>query len=408
MNTTSRTRFTGRSLHLAHMLLPLAALCVLAAPAARAAPYLPASGATVVETLPRRADPQQQELRRLRLQLSAAPEDIQLVTALARRYIAVGRGEADPRYFGYAQAALAPWWQQHAPPAGVRLLRATLLQNSHSFSAAMSDLDAVVGADPGNAQAWLTRATVQTVLGRYSAATASCARLSTLANQLVSITCLANVAGVTGRLLKSDMLLDTTLRRSAGAPPEQQAWALTLLAEMAERRGDSGLAEARYLAALKIAPRDSYLLGAYADFLLERQRGGDAADLLRGQRRIDPLLLRYALALQQSRAPAAQLAEASAELQARFEAAAQRGDNVHQREQARYELQLRGDAGAALALAQQNWAVQKEVADVRILLQAALKARNRAAAAPVLQWVAQSGLEDTRIAALAEQLRGQP
>jgi hypothetical protein len=59
-------------------------------------------------------------------------------------------------------------------------------------------------------------------------------------------------------------------------------------------------------------------------------------------------------------------------------------------------------------LALQNWAVQKEVADVRILLQAALKARNRAAAAPVLKWVAQSGLEDTRIAALAEQLRGQP
>ena len=408
MDATSRRRFTGRSLRLARALLPLAALCIWAAPAVRAAPYLPASGATVVETLPRRADPQQQELRRLRLQLSAAPEDIQLATALAQRYIAVGRGEADPRYFGYAQAALAPWWQQHAPPAGVRLLRATLLQNSHRFSAAMSDLDAVVGADPGNAQAWLTRATVQTVLGQYSAATASCARLSTLANELVSITCLANVTGVTGRLRKSDMLLDTTLRRSAGAPPEQQAWALTLLAEMAERRGDAGLAEARYLDALKIAPRDSYLLGAYADFLLDRQRGGDAAYLLRDQRRIDPLLLRYALALQQGRAQAAQLAEASAELQARFEAAAQRGDNVHQREQARYELQLRGDARAALALALQNWAVQKEVADVRILLQAALKARNRAAAAPVLKWVAQSGLEDTRIAALAEQLRGQP
>eukprot|EP01034_Spumella_vulgaris_P012435 gene12435-15834_t len=93
-----------------------AAIVALRAPPALAAPYLPRSGAEVVETLPRRADPQQQELRRMRLQLAATPNDVQLAAALAQRYIAIGRSEADPRYFGYAQAALAPWWHQAAPP----------------------------------------------------------------------------------------------------------------------------------------------------------------------------------------------------------------------------------------------------------------------------------------------------
>ncbi|WP_229418014.1 hypothetical protein [Massilia sp. Root351] len=392
------------------MAAAFAAIVALQAPPALAAPYLPRSGADVIETLPRRADPQQQELRRMRLQLAAAPADVQLAAALAQRYIAAGRSEADPRYFGYAQAALAPWWKQAAPPAAVRLLRATLLQGTHHFAEAMTDLDAVTAAEPANAQAWLTRATVQTVLGQYAAATASCARLSALAGELASITCLTNVSGLTGQLRKSELLLATTLQRSAGADPAMQAWTLTQLAEMAARRGDARLAEARFLAALKLAPRDSYLLGAYADFLLDRGQPGQAAGLLKEQRRIDGLLLRYALALKQSQAtlpsPARQaaLADAVRELQARFDAASLRGDSVHQREQARYELHLRGNARAALALALQNWAVQKEPADLRILLEAARQANDRAAAAPALAWLAQTGLEDSSIQPLAVQL----
>lgn len=391
----------------------LVALISLLAPPAQAAPYLPRSGADVLETLPRRGDPLQQELRAMLRQLAASPNDAALAATLAQRYIAVGRSESDPRYFGYAQAALAPWWSQPAPPPALRLLRATLLQNTHRFDAAMADLDAVTAAEPGNAQAWLTRATVQTVLGQYSAATASCARLSTLAGQLASITCLTNVSGVTGRLEKSDMLLATTLQRNSDADPGLQSWSLTQLAEMATRRGDARLAEARYLAALKLAPRDSYLLGAYADFLLDRGRGAEAAALLKDQQRVDGLLLRYALALKQiqsatagarTAAAQAELDAAVRELQARFDAAALRGDSVHQREQARFELQLRGDAKTALALAQKNWAVQKEPADLRIVLEAARQAGDRAAAAPALAWMAQSGLEDAAIEPLAIQL----
>lgn len=396
----------------------LAATLSLQAPPARATPHIPGAGTDVIETLPRRSDPQQLELRHLRLQLMAAPRNAELAAALAQRYIGIGRSESDPRYFGYAQAALAPWWNETAPPAAIRLLRATLLQNIHQFPAAMADLDGVTAAEPANAQAWLTRATVQTVLGQYGAATASCARLSALADQLSSITCLTNVSGLTGRLLKSDMLLATTLQRSTNAEPALQAWSMTQLAEMAARRGDAPVAEARYRAALKLAPRDSYLLGAYADFLLDLQRPADAAALTREHRRIDGLLLRHALALKQQaqlrmqspgQRPAPdlqeQLAADTRELQARFDAAALRGDSVHQREQARYELHLRGDAKAALALAQRNWAVQKEPADLRILLEAALQAADRAAAGPALAWMAQTSLEDAAIERFAAQLR---
>ena len=376
----------------------------LLAPALHAAPRIPGRGDEVIERLARRADPARQELRRLRAQLAARPNDIALATGVAQRYIVIARAETDPRYLGYAQAALAPWWNNPAPPREVRLLRATLLQSTHHFPEAMQDLDAVVAADPNNSQAWLTRATVQAVRGDYAAASASCARLSSLTTELVTVACLANVAGMNGRAAKSEALLDATLRRAGDVDPGMQGWVLTLLAEMATRRGDAALAEQRYRTALALTPRDSYLVGAYADFLLDQRRPREVLPLVRDQARIDSLLLRHALALQQIPGEHQALRRADDELKARFAAAKQRGDSVHQREQARYELQLRGDSKSALALAQKNWAVQKESADMRVLLEAALKAGDKAAAAPVLDWIRKHAVEDVALARLAKQI----
>ncbi|NML62030.1 hypothetical protein HHL21_13280 [Massilia sp. RP-1-19] len=377
----------------------------LAALAACAAPYLPAAGAQVIETMPRRSDPALQDIERMRKQVRSSPNDVRLATMLARRYIDIGRSETDPRYFGYAQAALAPWWDAKSPPHDVRLLRATLMQSTHRFNQAMADLDAITVADPANAQAWLTSATVQTVRGDFEGAAASCARLSSLASQLASLACLGNVTGVTGRLEASERLLDKALARNADASADEKAWALTLLAEMATRRGDAATAEARYRRVLATNPRDSYVLGAYADLLLGQKRPRDVANLLREHRRIDALLLRYALALQQQSARKDELDAATKELDARFRAAMQRGDSVHQREQARYTLHLRREPRVALALAQQNWMVQKEPADTRLILEAALGAGNRAAAEPVVRWIEKTRLEDVAIAALVQRLR---
>jgi hypothetical protein len=79
---------------------------------------------------------------------------------------------------------------------------------------------------------------------------------------------------------------------------------------------------------------------------------------------------------------------------------------VHQREQARFELYLRGDARSALALARRNWEVQKEPADMRILLETALAAGDKAAAKPVLDWIGAHGVQDQALAQLTKKLGG--
>jgi hypothetical protein len=83
-----------------------------------------------------------------------------------------------------------------------------------------------------------------------------------------------------------------------------------------------------------------------------------------------------------------------------------RGDTVHQREQARFELALRHDPAAAVRLAKANWRVQKEPADLRILADAALASGDAEAAGMVRGWLQRSRIEDRRIAASAARLKG--
>lgn len=371
-----------------------------------AKPFVPESDDVLVERLPEKSDPSLALLKRQRAALARAPADPALAASVARRAIEAARATGDPRFLGQAQAALAPWWSTDDAPPAILVLRATLKQSTHDFGGALNDLDRIVAARPTDGQALLTRATVLTVQGRYAEAERDCARLASIANELVAATCSAGPASLSGAAAEADRALMRALSRSSTADPGLQAWAHTLAAEIAARRGEYIDAEAHFRAALALDRRDSYLLGAYADFLLDRQRAEDVVDLLRSETTNDALLLRLVLAEAKlaGRAPEA-LATFTAhrdELAARFEAARRRGDTVHRREEARYALAFEGDARRALALALANWAVQREPADLRLLAEAARSAADNAALATVDHWIEAHRLEDVTLEAIRE------
>ncbi|HVQ62810.1 MAG TPA: hypothetical protein VMS53_12055, partial [Burkholderiales bacterium] len=75
--------------------------------AAHAAPYVPKEDSAVLEHLPvRPSDPVARELRQLRAELAADPRKRETAIRLSERYFALANSEGDPRYVGYAQAAL--------------------------------------------------------------------------------------------------------------------------------------------------------------------------------------------------------------------------------------------------------------------------------------------------------------
>jgi len=366
-----------------------------------AAPRLPTDDAQVLERLP--TDPRAGELRALRQRVAQQPGDATAAVALARAWFDRAAADGDPRFVAYAQAALAPWWTEPAPPPEVRVMRALVLQFTHRFEAALADLRAAAQAQPDNGEAWSWQAAIHMVEARYDDARTACIRLAPLATPLIATACLAQVDAATGRAATATAALDAALRAAAQADPAEQLWALTRLAETEALRGQPARAEAAFRRALALGLPDVYLLAAYADFLLDQGRAAQVMTLLAAHERSDLLLLRLALAARTLSAPAAPRLQAA--VNARLDAARLRADTLHQKEEARWLLAEGRDLPRALTLARENWQLQREAADARVLLEAALAARQPAAAAPVLQWLAASGHEGVVLRRLAARLQ---
>lgn len=370
---------------------------------AQGEPYIPSDDRQVLEQLPRNRVAPATHL--LRADLSRHPDNLEVAAQLVTRYIEAGRFEGDPRLFGRAQALLSPWWDQPAPPPRVLLLRAIIRQNAHEFDAALADLDAVLLAQPTNVQAWLVKASILQVQGRYDDARRACQPLTRLAARALALTCVSDIAGLTGQAAQSRRVLQWIADRSSLTGRERQ-WALTALAELAARTGEPSMAEHYFIDAGRAGPHDQYLAGAYADFLLDQGRAREVLNVLQKDTRSDGLLLRLALAEQALNLPAAK--DHTMVLAARFAAGRERGTLIHLREEARFTLMLLADPPGALTLAQANWAVQKEPWDARVLLESALAVGNRASAQPVLEWMATNHIEDTRLQALAARFTKAP
>jgi tetratricopeptide (TPR) repeat protein len=350
-----------------------------------AGPYTPARDAEVLATVAAGASHSSTAVR----EHAAARLDAAL--PLAQFYIQRARDTGDMRFLGYADATLTRW-RDHVPviPAAL-VLDATILQSRHAFTGALKELDRALQATPDDAQAWLARATVLRVLGRYDEAQLSCQHVAQ-ADPLIGGLCIESVRALTGQLHSAYQA--TAALPEQSLTQEARAWRDSLLAEMAASSGDALAAKRWFVAALRSRPMDAYTRAAYADLLLEEGRTGEALALLEGHEGVEPLLLRLTIAQERLHDP--RLAGNRALLASAFSVEEQRGESVHRREEARFYLDVVGDASAALKAAEANWAVQHEPADVLLLLRAAHAAGRPDAAAPALQFLRQNGTEDVR------------
>jgi len=364
-----------------------AVIALTGAGAAWAAPYIPASDAQVLAELPAGARHAGTPARAL----TATRLDIAL--PLAQFDISRARTTGDLRFLGYAEAILAPWMTQPTVAPQVLVLNATILQSRHAFDASLMELDRALQASPNDAQAWLTRAIVLRVLGRYSEAMLSCEHMAGAADPSVTALCTQSLRGLTGHLQEAYAAIGALV--SQELPPQVRAWRYSELGEMAERAGNDEAAEHWFRDGLQVAPEDFYLRTACADLFLRHGRAAETLQLLAGREAMEPMLLRIAIAHRQLRDGAGSQAEAL--LSGAFEVEQQRGDAVHRREQARFMLDVLQQPAAALAAAEDNWRVQREPDDVLILLRAAQAAHQASAAAAARQFVTQTGLEDVRL-----------
>ncbi|MGF1475496.1 MAG: tetratricopeptide repeat protein [Geminicoccaceae bacterium] len=312
-----------------------------------------------------------------------------------RRLIDGARANDDGARLAQAKTMLA----EIPPSPDGRLLSAVIRQMDHDFAGALEDLDAVLDARPNDPQARLSRAFVNTTLGRHDQARADCRALPIRTGQLVIAACRAWVASLTGRAEPSYQLLNGLVADGGDADPNVRSWVHTILADIASRLGEVDEAEAHWNSALALGPGQIRTLVGYADFLIRAGRPEDAHRLLDDPDLVasDHILFLRAHAAKQA---GLDYQEPWSILEERLNEDLLIGETGHTREQGLAMLRIGDDPELALDLAQLNWREQKEPVDARLLLEAALAAGDDDALRTVRSWYEATGLEDQAVQTL--------
>lgn len=362
-----------------------------------AKPFTPKDDQQILERLPEQLFQSETNvtINKLRNQVIANPKDWSSASQLAQLYIELSQTLADPRYMGYAQAVLNPWWQSPQPPLKSMILRAIIRQNAHNFSGAMDDLEKILKIQPGHVQANLIKATIATVQGKYEIAKQHCQRLMRRSSMMLALICQSTATSLSGNAKTSYRLLHQVMSTNLPMPKKEKSWGWTSLAEIAWRMGNYKAADRHFQTALQSGFKDIYCLKGYADFLLQQKRPLDVIHLLSSETQIDSLLLRLTIA--EKNTDSEHFSRHNALLNQRFKENRKRGSTLHQGDEAKFMLQLMNQPNIALQLARQNWQLQREPVDTYILLQSALAASDYATVQAVTAWLENQGTEDVMI-----------
>ena len=316
----------------------------------------------------------------------------------AREDISVARQTGDTRYWGRAQAALAPWWDRPDAPADLAVLQATVQQGRHEFAASRVVLAAALAKAPGHAQGWLNLASLERLSAHYPEALAACDAVARAGQAVYAQACRLETESLQGQHIRAEQGLDALLRQTQDAG--QRSWLLSLLAESLERAGRDAPAADAYARSLAAAP-DLYTAIAYSDLLLRTGKNRQALQTLVPLPETDAVVLRRATAWK--RLGDARWKDERRMLAERVDELRRRGDDpaLHGRELALAALWLDEDAPRALQAAKSNLLLQREPIDWWVALHSAALARDGAAQAEIGQAIAAAGLHDARLAAVS-------
>jgi predicted Zn-dependent protease len=323
--------------------------------------------------------------------------------------MALGRASLDDRYFGRAETllrgALPCVYRKSAGLQFDRCVRETdaeallayadLLQHGHDFAAAERALDQLLARDATNARARLMRASIRLARGDPQQALGDCKRLILTGGAFVASVCIAQAIGLNGKLADAISLIETL--DFASMPGESRAWALSILADLYERRGNSNAAIATIERALLADERSVALEIQAVDLFLRHGKARRAGELLHTLPDAAAVILRRARVakeLQQNDAN---------ELRDRWFALAvaeeRLGIATHGRDRAIGELHLMNRPADALRFALANWQQNRDIEDARIAIAAAEAADVPDAASQIRAWLQSLQVEDAIIAA---------
>lgn len=283
----------------------------------------------------------------------------------AKQALVSFRDTANPRLLGDAERELTAIANDQRS-ANFYFYRASLRQSLHLFSEALSDLNTISAMKADNLESLMMRFTITFVTGQYQAAGKACTALKDYENNLYAVSCAQQLQAVIGDPNTAYLELRKAMAEF-GVLSDRQAliWASGTLADIAERAGRDD-ARALWQLVLQLNRGDLYTRSRLASLLLAQGDYQQVMSLTEDYIAVDALAVTRAIAQQQ-------LNEGDVLinlLRERFDEALWRGEILHKRAYAQFLLDIEGRPEDALAMAEKNWAHQREWPDALILSRA--------------------------------------
>ncbi len=385
-------------------LMSLAVGClIIFSVAATAEPYRPGHDDEILETVATGGGGLSSELQLIERLVARNPKNVDIVSNTVATMIRLGSERNDPYFYGRAEALLVPWWTKPYPPAAILPLRAAILQHQHAFQPALADLTVFLATHPENASARLAQATIFQVVGEFAKARAACEELPAAVEPLIAMVCVEWAESLTSDPRRAIARIQNRLNLPRPYSRSALGYAWSALGDMGRRRGRQDDAAKFFAKALAQNPTDSFALVSLADIFIEDDQPERTLDLLADVPDSDAITVRRAISNRLARRTAKQVAEPTNgklgasqidAIAASFAAATARKTNVHQREEAMFELSIRDQPRTAVALAKANWTFQRETVDLRLLIRAGIAAADEEALLMARNWLRTSRFFD--------------
>lgn len=338
-------------------------------------------------------DPELVQLRRAQAYLKSRPDDLRTTVVTAQRFIAKGKRENQPRYLGMAEALIETWLSQYDPHPAIMLAKADILQFRHQFHAAIEILKDIPNFGAEGAAALLMRSNLHQLKGDFDQAANACAQLARELNFMADI-CDLHLQSLRSEIEPARSKLEALIARLE-LPVEIRAWATGKLADMSSRQGEP-LEALEYLQELAPEQVSTALKSQMMDLLLLLDRPGAVLQMVATDDNSEGLQLRRLRALKMTgenwRGPISSL------VVSRISPQQEGGANPHARELAYFHHYLTGDTEAAYSAARENWDLQREPIDIRLLFETAHRAGKLEEVADAIDWISQTKYQDVYLA----------
>ncbi len=282
------------------------------------------------------------------------------IRALIREF----RRTGNDRNLDAAWNRLQPMLPDSTQDASVLVDAAIVAQSRHDFDTALELLDRALDIQPGFAQGWLVRASVELVRGNPDRAKAACARLRNVP-AFIAVTCHARVGIARGEQASELKKLAAVLAAvdTTSADPEALAWSLSVAGDAAAASKPER-AIAYYERSLENA-ESTQVRAALVDVLLATGRAASARSALESGHDALPLALRrliVAVRLGEADSVAGKVALMDCE----FRHWIAHRDWAHAREMARFYIDVLDRPELAQRLVCVNLGLQREPEDLAL------------------------------------------